>query len=77
VKACIFDTFGTVVDWRSSVFAQGQSWGKAKGLNINWMDFTDQWRLGYPDAMNKVRNGQIPWTRLDDLHRMILDELLV
>ena len=26
--------------------------------------------------MNRVRQGELPWTRLDDLHRMILDELL-
>ena len=77
VKACVFDTFGTVVDWRSSVIAQGMEWGKAKGLNINWVEFTDKWRLGYSPIMDKVRNGQIPWTNLDGLHRMLLDQLLV
>jgi 2-haloacid dehalogenase len=76
VKALVFDTFGTVVDWRSSVIAEGIAWGKAKDLNINWEKFADQWRLGYAPAMNKVRSGQLPWTRLDDLHRMILEELL-
>ena len=76
VKACVFDTFGTVVDWRSSVIAEATSWGKAKGLNINWVEFTDRWRLGYMPAMDKVRKGEIPWTKLDDLHRMILDDLL-
>lgn len=76
VKACVFDTFGTVVDWRNSIIAEATSWGKAKGLHINWTEFTDRWRLGYRPAMDKVRKGQIPWTRLDDLHRMILDDLL-
>lgn len=76
VKALVFDTFGTVVDWRSSVIAEGMAWGKAKGLNINWADFADRWRLGYGPSMNTVRKGEIPWTRLDDLHRMILDDLL-
>ncbi len=76
VKACVFDIFGTVVDWRSSVIAEATTWGKAKGLNINWVDFTDHWRLGYGPAMDKVRKGEIPWTRLDDLERMILDDLL-
>ena len=76
VKALVFDTFGTVVDWRSSVIAVGTTWGKAKGLNVNWVDFADRWRLGYGPTMDKVRSGEIPWTRLDDLHRMILDELL-
>jgi 2-haloacid dehalogenase len=76
VKALVFDTFGTIVDWRSSVIAEGMAWGKAKGLNINWADFADRWRLGYKPAMDKVRKGEIPWTRLDDLHRMILEDLL-
>lgn len=76
VKACVFDTFGTVVDWRNSIVAEASSWGKAKGLHIDWVEFTDRWRLGYRPAMDKVRKGQIPWTRLDDLHRMILDDLL-
>jgi 2-haloacid dehalogenase len=76
VKACVFDTFGTVVDWRSSVNADTTKWGKAKGLNINWVEFTDRWRMGYKPAMDKVRKGELPWTSLDDLHRMILEDLL-
>jgi len=76
VKALVFDTFGTVVDWRSSVIAEGMIWGKAKGLNINWADFADRWRMGYAPAMEMVRKGELPWTTLDDLHRMILEDLL-
>ncbi|MGH9679010.1 MAG: haloacid dehalogenase type II [Candidatus Acidiferrales bacterium] len=76
VKAIVFDTFGTIVDWRNSVIAEGIAWDKAKGLTIDWAIFADQWRLGYHPAMNKVRTGEIPWTRLDDLHRMILEDLL-
>jgi 2-haloacid dehalogenase len=76
VKACVFDIFGTVVDWRSSVIAEATSWGKARGLNIDWAGFTDRWRLGYRPAMDKVRKSKIPWTKLDDLHRMILEDLL-
>jgi 2-haloacid dehalogenase len=76
IKALVFDVFGTVVDWRSSVIAEGMAWGKAKRLAIDWAEFADQWRLGYQPAMQKVRNGEITWTRLDDLHRMILDDLL-
>lgn len=76
VKACVFDIFGTVVDWRSSVIAEATRWGKAKGLNANWVEFTDRWRMGYRPAMDRVRKGELPWTRLDDLHRMILDDLL-
>jgi 2-haloacid dehalogenase len=75
-KALVFDTFGTVVDWRGSIIAEGAEWGKAKGLTIDWAKFADRWRAGYGPAMNKVRKGELPWTKLDDLHRMILDSLL-
>ena len=75
-RALIFDTFGTVVDWRGSIIAEGNAWGKAKGVEIDWARFADRWRAGYAPAMDKVRKGELPWTKLDVLHRMILDTLL-
>lgn len=77
VKALVFDTFGTVVDWRSSIIEEGAVWGKTKGLNIDWAKFADRWRDGYAPAMNKVRKGELPWTKLDALHRIVLEEILV
>ncbi len=77
VKALIFDTFGTVVDWRGSIAAEGVAWGKAKGVtNVDWVHFAERWRDGYTPAMDKVRKGELPWTKLDDLHRMLLNDLL-
>jgi 2-haloacid dehalogenase len=76
VKALVFDTFGTVVDWRGSIIAEGETWGKSKGISIDWGRFADRWRAGYAPAMDKVRKGQLPWTKLDALHRMILEDLL-
>ena len=76
VKAVVFDVFGTVVDWRSSIAEEGAAWGKSRNLQIDWAHFADRWRAGYAPAMDKVRKGEIPWTRLDDLHRMLLDQLL-
>jgi 2-haloacid dehalogenase len=76
VKALVFDTFGTVVDWRGSIIAEGAAWGKAKGLNVDWARFADRWRDGYAPAMDKVRKGELPWTKLDVLHRTILEQVL-
>ncbi|HLH30814.1 MAG TPA: haloacid dehalogenase type II, partial [Terriglobia bacterium] len=67
----------TVVDWRGSIIAEGNAWGKAKRVDIDWPGFADRWRAGYVPAMEKVRKGELPWTKLDDLHRAILDELLM
>ena len=77
VKALIFDVFGTVVDWRGSIIREGQRWGREKNLQIDWGNFADRWRAGYAPSMEKVRKGELPWTKLDVLHRMILDQLLV
>ena len=76
VQALTFDVFGTVVDWRASVIAAGRQLGTAKGIDIDWAAFADSWRDGYRPAMDRVRTGALPWTNLDGLHRMILDQLL-
>jgi len=72
VKLLAFDVFGTVVDWRTSVIAEGEQLGKAKGINIDWTAFADAWRAIYRPYMDKVQSGEFPWTKLDDLHRMML-----
>jgi 2-haloacid dehalogenase len=76
VKALVFDTFGTIVDWRGSIIEEGTAWGKARGLQVDWAKFAERWRAGYAPAMDKVRKGELPWTKLDDLHRMMLEPLL-
>ena len=76
VKAMTFDVFGTVVDWRSSIVREGEALTKRKGIEVDWPRFADAWRGGYGPAMRRVRSGELPWTRIDDLHRMILDGLL-
>ncbi|MCV7287307.1 haloacid dehalogenase type II [Mycolicibacterium wolinskyi] len=76
MKALAFDVFGTVVDWRSSIIAELETFGKSQGLQRDWPAFADSWRAGYAPAMDRVRRGELPWTRIDDLHRAILVDLL-
>ena len=76
VKALIFDVFGTVVDWRGSIIEQCAAFGAARGIDRDWGRFADTWRGKYQPYMNKVRTGELPWTNLDALHRMSLDEVL-
>ena len=77
VKAMVFDTFGTVVDWRGSIVAEGERyWGPVKGMVVDWAAFADSWRSKYGPSMNRVRTGELPWMKLDDLHRMALDACL-
>jgi len=72
VKVLAFDVFGTVVDWHGSIVRHVAS----LGLNVDPNEFALAWRAGYAPAMDKVRSGQLGWTRIDDLHRMILDEIV-
>jgi len=77
VKALVFDVFGTVVDWRTSVTQEVEALAKRKGLTVEGAKFADAWRAGYGPSMNRVRTGELPWTKLDDLHRMTLNKILV
>ena len=76
VKALTFDVFGTVVDWYSSIVTEGEKFGETHGIDIDWAQFALKWRAGYGPAMNKVRQGELPWQNIDALHRLILDALL-
>lgn len=76
IKALAFDVFGTVVDWRSSTIREGEELGRRKQLRVDWAAFADAWRAGYHPAMDRVRRGDLPWMALDQLHRLILDDLI-
>ena len=75
-RALVFDVFGTVVDWRTSVAAEVDALAKRKGFTVDGAKFADAWRAGYAPSMNRVRTGELPWTKLDALHRMTLDRIL-
>jgi 2-haloacid dehalogenase len=77
IQAILFDVFGTVVDWRSSLIRQLQQFGQDKGLQADWVALADDWRAKYEPAMKAVRTGQRPWTNLERLHRESLDALLI
>ena len=74
--AIVFDTFGTVVDWRGSLIADLTAFGRERGIEADWPALIDAWRAAYHPSMDRVRKGLQPWTKLDDLHRASLDKLV-
>ena len=77
VRALTFDVFGTVVDWRSSIAREGEALARRKKIDgVDWAKFADAWRGLYQPMLSRVRDGALPWTKLDDLHRMSLERLL-
>ncbi len=71
-KVLAFDVFGTVVDWHGSIADEVDR----LGLNVNAAEFARSWRAGYKPAMARVMSGELGWTRIDDLHRMTLNDSL-
>jgi 2-haloacid dehalogenase len=76
VKALFFDVFGTVVDWRTSVARESELVLKPKGYALDWLAFADAWRDEYQPSMDEVRDGVIPFSKLDVLHRRNLERIL-
>ena len=76
VKALVFDVFGTVVDWHGSVAREVKGLARAKGLRVNAVKFAKAWRAGYRPAMDRVRNGEAPFQKIDAIHRAILEDVL-
>src|SRR5215470_11748499 len=76
VRALFFDVFGTLVDWRSSVARETEMVLKPLGYALDWEAFADAWRGEYQPAMEEVRSGRLPFSKLDVLHRRNLDVVL-
>lgn len=75
IRALAFDVFGTVVDWHRGIREEAAALAARHGISGDWARFAEDWRAGYPRAMDRVRKGELPWTRIDALHRMILDDI--
>ncbi|MCX8114306.1 MAG: haloacid dehalogenase type II, partial [Burkholderiaceae bacterium] len=76
VKALLFDVFGTLVDWRGSIAREARRLLAPRGVAIDWEAFADAWRAEYQPAMEEVRSGRLPFSKLDVLHRRNLDAIL-
>ena len=76
IAALVFDTYGTLVDWRRSVLAELQSWGAVRRLSFDWEQFLADWKSGYRAGMDKVDSGEWPWTTVDTIYRRRLEEVL-
>jgi 2-haloacid dehalogenase len=72
VEVLAFDVFGTVVDWHGSIVREMAQLHPGVDGNA----FALAWRAGYKPAMARVMSGELGWTLIDDLHRLILDGIL-
>ncbi len=75
VRALVFDVFGTLVDWRSSIIADAREFGERRRIECDWEALVDAWRGDYVPSMAAVRAGELPWRNLDALHAASFDRL--
>jgi 2-haloacid dehalogenase len=75
VRALVFDVFGTLVDWRTCVARESRKVLEPLGYKLDWIAFADAWRGEYQPAMEEVRSGQLPYVKLDVVHRRMLDRI--
>src|ERR1700681_3049723 len=69
VKALVFDTFGTVVDWRNGVARETERILRPLGYDLDWLAFAEAWRKEYGPRRQEIRSGRRPFVKLDILHR--------
>ncbi|HEY2996870.1 MAG TPA: haloacid dehalogenase type II [Methylomirabilota bacterium] len=76
VRALLFDTYGTLVDWRSSVRDELAAFGNARGLTHDWDAVLADWKACYRPGMDAINRGEAPWATLETIYRRRLVELL-
>lgn len=76
IQVLLFDVFGTLVDWRTSIAREAATTLTPLGIDMDWLAFADAWRDRYQPAMEAVRRGEQPYAKLDVLHRRNLDAVL-
>lgn len=75
MRVLLFDVFGTLVDWRSSLIELAAAIGASTGAGADWPAVVDDWRRAYQPAMDRVRRGVV-WRDLDSLQRETLTDVL-
>ena len=76
LRAVLFDTYGTLVDWRSSILDELAAFGRARGLAHDWAAFLGEWKAGYRPGMDAVNRGEAPWTTIETIYERRLTDLL-
>jgi 2-haloacid dehalogenase len=75
MRVLLFDVFGTLVDWRSSLIEIAEAAAARTGRPADWAGIVDDWRRAYQPAMDQVRRGAT-WRDLDSLQRETLTGVL-
>ena len=73
LNALLFDVFGTLVDWRSSIAREARGDPRPAWRRRRLARIRGRLARQYQPAMDEVRSGRLPFCKLDALHRRNLD----
>jgi 2-haloacid dehalogenase len=76
IHAVVFDTFGTVVDWRGGMIAAIERWATNRELKADWAELVDEWRTCEDPGKQAARASPADWKTLEEIHEAALDPLL-
>ena len=75
MRVLLFDVFGTLVDWRSSLIELAETAAARDGQQADWAGVVDDWRRAYQPALDRARLDAT-WRDLDAIQRGTLSEVL-
>ena len=70
VQALVFDTYGTVVDWRGGVLEVARGLRGVQALAVDWDAFLVDWNTR--PILDLINTGQMPWMTMEAVHRHAL-----
>jgi len=74
INVLAFDTGGTILDWHSGLVAALSECSAKRGINRDWHEFANEYRRR---ALRRMIGAVDPGYNIDDVHRDVLEELLV
>jgi 2-haloacid dehalogenase len=75
LRVLLFDVFGTLVDWRSSLLEIAAASAARDGVRADWASIVDDWRRAYQPALDQART-EATWRDLDAVQRETLARVL-
>jgi len=77
IKALTFDTGGTILDWHTGVSRALSAAGERRGLERDWPMIANNYRARSLKAMVNTGADAPATFNIDDVHRRVLDEMIV
>ena len=76
IRALTFDVGGTIFDWHHTIREEIERLAQARGVEMDYASFTNNWRWRMFELLGQVRSGDLPWMNADALHRRALDDMI-